>query len=424
MRYLKGTMPNINSMTRYFYVVILLLSFSYLKANPKYEEIDRVSKSVPDTLSTPQEIAEYLTLKLDKDDEKVRALHIWITHNIKYDETLLSSDITYSSYDELVVETIKNKKGVCYHYAQLFHTMCESIGIESHVISGYTQEKNSDVVPKISHAWNVVNVESSYAFIDNTWASGYADYKGNYIQEFVDEYFLIPPKDFIKTHVPFDPIWQFLDNPVNNIDIKNKDFSKLEIIGNFNSKDSISEMVKLDEITRLKKKINRIEKSGITNVLIQRYVNQCEEQIENQIYRNWVSMFNNLNNKVNSAKDEMNIGIGFNNVFIDYMNKRFRNPKIEDDEIKSTIDKANLHFFEGKNQLNQLKKLVYELEFDGSDIERLEVSKKSKKELLDFIIDIEHKILEVEPSVLKNTDYAKRYLKKWKPLRDLVPYEN
>lgn len=410
-------------MAKYLYILILLFSFNNVNGNPKYEKIDRESKNVPDSLKTSEEIANYLTLKLKREDEKVRALHIWITHNIKYDLSLLNNDITYTSYDKLVDDTINFGKGICDNYSQLFHYMCNSIGIESYVISGYTRQMNSNEIPEISHSWNAVKIEGVYLFVDNTWAAGYVNYKGNYVHEFIDEYFLISPEKFIKTNVPFDPIWQFLDNPISNRELENKDFTNLDRTGNFNYRDSISTIKTLDSITLIKNKIKRMTQSGITNKLIQKFVNESKEQIEHLEYGKWSSNYNEINKIINIAQDEINMGINFDNTFIGYMNKRFRNPKISDSQIKNTIDKANLHFYQGKNQLKKSKQLLYDLEYSGKSIENIELTEKHKQGLIDFVIALERKILEVEPSIIKDTDYSIRYLKKWKALRDMVPYE-
>ncbi|MEY8778848.1 transglutaminase domain-containing protein [Allomuricauda sp. XS_ASV26] len=410
-------------MTKYLYLLLLLFSHTNVLGNPKYAKIDEQSKSVPDSLKTPVEIAEFLTSKLKNEDEKVRALYIWITHNIQYDVSQINGDFHYNSYDQMVRETINTRKGICGHYAQLFHHMCKIIGIESYVISGYTRQLDFDEISELNHAWNAVRINNQYLFIDNTFAAGYVDDRGDYVNEFSDDYFLISPKELIKTHVPFDPVWQFLDNPVNNVDFKNKDFSKLNIVGDFDYKDTISSMIGLDTIVRVRKRIDRIKKSGITNILIREYLTESEQQIENHRYGNWISSYNNIKKMVNNAKDQINMGINFDHIFIGYMNKRFRNPKIDDEQIKRTIEKANLHFYQGKNELKKSKKLLNELEYSGENLENSKSAKKYKQELIDFIIELERHLLEVEPSIVRNTDYANRYLKKWKLLRPWVPYE-
>ncbi|MEP1983403.1 MAG: hypothetical protein ABJJ07_07050, partial [Maribacter dokdonensis] len=192
--------------------------------------------------------------------------------------------------------------------------------------------------------------------------------------------------------------------------------------GSFVFKDSISVIAQLDTITQIRKKIDRIIKSGITNVLIEREIYEDEELIESLTYDKWVSNYNAINDNINSANDELNLGINFSNIFIGYMNKNFRNPKIEDSEIKSTIDKMNLHFYQGKNQLKKYKPSVYNLKYSGENEEFIRLTTNYKETLVDFVIQLERIILKVEPTIIKDTDYSKRYLKKWKPLRDLVPY--
>lgn len=409
-------------MKKYLYIIILLFSFTNLWGSSKYEKIDEESKSVPDSLKTPEEIAKFLTSKLEKEDEKIRALYIWITHNIKYDLDQINSEFQYTSYNEMVEDALKTRKGVCGHYAQLFHYMCESIGIESFVITGYTRQLSSNEISKLDHAWNGVKINDSYFFIDNTWAAGHLSYKGNYVHEFADNYFLILPKKFIKTHVPFDPVWQFLNNPITNVEYEKMDFSKLSKSGDFIFKDSISTIAQMDSITQIKRKIDRILKSGVTNKLIEEEIYADKELIESLKYDKWISNYNAINDKINSANDEINMGISFENIFIGYMNKNFRNPKIEDSEIKSTIDKVNEHFYQGKNQLEKFKQSAYRLEYSGKNKEYLRLTKNHKKTLIDFIVQLEHTILKVEPSIIKDTDYVKRYLKKWKPLRAMVEY--
>jgi hypothetical protein len=300
--------------------------------------------------------------------------------------------------------------------------MCKAIGIESYVISGYTTDKVSNKIPELGHAWNAVKIKGEYLLIDNTWAAGYLIQKGNYVHEFRDEYFLIPPKEFIKTHVPFDPIWQFLNNPISNINLENKDFSSLHETGNFNYKDSIATIKDLDAITQIDKIIKRIKHSGITNKLIKSYVNASLEHLEIFKFNKWGTNYNNIYNIVDSAQGDINKGIFFNNTFIEYFNKRFRKPKISDNQIKNAIDKANLHFYHGKKILKKSKQLFNELQYSGKSNKNLKLIENHKQELIGFITELEVKILEIEPSMKRNTIYSKKYLKKWKPLRIFVPY--
>lgn len=407
---------------QFILLISILLMTSTVEGKNKYEEIDRASRRIPDSLTTIDEISHFLTDKLEHTDEKVRAIHIWITHNIKYDLKQVNNAVGYSSYDEMVQETINSRKGICGHYAQFFDHLCKSIGIESYVISGYTREEGSSQISDLNHAWNAVQIGNNYFFIDNTFAAGYLNDNGEYVHDFSDEYFLISPKEFIYTHVPFDPLWQFLDNPITHFEFAGKDFSKLNLEGDFSYRDSIKQNNELDKVRQIEKSIQRIKRFGITNKHIQEEIRESKEFIENRLYSMFVSKYNSINDKVNAFKDDINDAITYNNMFINYMNRRFKKPKVDDEKIKSTIENTNTFFYRGKDGLKDCKDKVWNLGYEGNSQIKRQQLEGNKKELLDFITELEFKILEVEPVIQRNTKYSEKYLKTWKPFRFTVLY--
>ena len=60
-------------MEQYLYLLLLLFSYTNVLGNPKYAKIDKESKSVPDSLKTSEKIAEFLTSKLQNEDEKAKS---------------------------------------------------------------------------------------------------------------------------------------------------------------------------------------------------------------------------------------------------------------------------------------------------------------------------------------------------------------
>lgn len=401
-------------------VALFLVPWTPLFATSDYTEIDKRSRRVPDSLKTIEGITDYLIRDLKQDDEKVRAIYIWTTHNIRYDVANQYKEIVYTSYDQMVVDALETRKGVCEHYAQLFQRMCAEAGVKSYVIAGYTRQEGHTEIADLDHAWNAVKINEDYFFVDATWSAGYQD-NGTYRHIFQDDFFLIPPRQFIKTHIPFDTVWQFLDNPIDHIDFKKKEFSKLTKNGNFVYKDSIAHIATLDSVVALENALTRIQKSKADHVLIRKEIERYKVQIENIKSNRWFLDFSAINDRVNIAKDSVNEGIIANNVFIGYANKRFRKPKIEKEEIQRVIERANNTFYSGKSLLKKSKRELLALKYTGNNAENAKLVAENTKNLYDFITSIEFKILEIEPSIEKNKKYAKRYLKKWKPLRFLVP---
>jgi hypothetical protein len=57
-------------------------------------------------------------------------------------------------------------------------------------------------------------IDSNWYLLDLTWASGYLNYDGTrFIRDFNENYFLTPPKYFIRDHYPDDIKWTLLDEP-------------------------------------------------------------------------------------------------------------------------------------------------------------------------------------------------------------------
>ncbi|WP_394751199.1 transglutaminase domain-containing protein [Spongiimicrobium salis] len=409
-------------MIRTILSLFFLLYGSCLFAASDYTEIDKRSKKIPDSLETIEEITTYLTNGLSKIDEKVRAIYVWTAHNIRYDISKSYEEVKYTSYDQMVVDALESRKGVCEHYAQLFHRMCALAGVKSYVIAGYTRQEGDMDIADLDHAWNAVEIGKKHYFIDATWASGYQDDK-TYRHIFQDDFFLIEPKEFIKTHMPFDLVWQFLDNPLDHSEFEDRQYAKLFKPGKFSFKDSIAHIATMDSIVMLERAVARIKKSGLTHILIKEEVARYSAQIENIKSYRWFSSFSEINDRVNRARDSVNEGIIFNNTFISYANKRFKKPKIEKEEIKRVIEKANNSFYAGKAALRQCKRDLLALKYTGNMAENAKLAAENTQNLYDFITRIEFKILEIGPSIEENKKYAQRYLKKWKPLRFAVPRE-
>lgn len=179
-------------------------------------------------------LAQYLTQSATNDYDKVRAIYIWITHNIKYDiKAFQKGKIQVQS----VHETLKKRKGVCEHYSRLFVALCKEVNIDAFFIPGYSKgitydEKDPFYIA--DHAWNAVKINQEWHLVDATWGSGYTELrtskirmllyqlfkipyipqKHQFIQKPNDFWFLTKPYEMVKTHLPINPIWQLRDCPV------------------------------------------------------------------------------------------------------------------------------------------------------------------------------------------------------------------
>jgi len=366
-------------MKRHIHFLFLLICF--LPANSEsYTQIDKQSASVPTNLKTASEIGHYLTQNLTLPTDKVRAIYYWISHNIKYDITKLNSSKIYANPQEILDEVLQNRQGICQHYAELFHACCKSVGIESFIISGYTDQAGE--LGKLSHAWNAVLINGKFYEFDVTWAAGHL-LNGKYIKEFDDKYFLITPTEYIKSHIPYDPIWQFLNNPITHKDFQKSDFSKLNIPSNFNFSDSIKLLSRLNLLERTIRENNRIKRSGITN-----------DQLRKQVAFNQQII---ITEKLNTSVNLFNKGIDDYNVYILNKNKQFKNTDVTEEQLLGYLSTS-------RQQVELAEKLLSILNPDNSDLNRQ-------------IADMQKSIIKMKSDIKNEDNFMVKYLNTWKPVR-------
>lgn len=302
-------------MIKFKILLIIFLSISTIsnaQQKMKYRSIDKSILSIPDSLiSSTQDLANYINSNFVSEDNKVRAVFVWITENIKYDTENMYSFNVHT--DNIINRTIKTRKGICQNYAGLFHDITSKIGIKSYVVLGYT--KDQGLVNYNPHVWCVAMIDSSWYIFDPTWGAGLIK-DSEFIKKFNDDYFKMCPKKSIKSHMPFDPLWQCLDYPITNQAFcqgwKKVNTGKIF----FNYRDSLRDLETQSYIERLIATKKRIQSNKINSYLIYNRIQQLDAKI--QTYYD-----NNFFDRYNLAKNSYNDGIYLLNRFIDYRNDHF-----------------------------------------------------------------------------------------------------
>jgi len=314
------------------------------KAVNEYEAIDKKTLQIPDSLTkTTEGISGYITTNFNIDKEKVRSIFIWVATNIQYDIDNMFAINFYEKKEDKIAKALKTRKGICENYAELFNDICLKANIKSYVIQGYTKQNGfADYIP---HAWCAALIDNAWFLFDLTWGSGYIS-NNKFYKKINDNYFKALPSTLIKSHMPFDYLWQFLNYPITNQEFyegktlinKSKPF--------FNYIDSIELYNKQNRIDQLLVTAKRVEQNGVKNSLIFDRLQHLKLEIEN--YRNNLSV-----NSYNTAAINYNEAIAVFNQFIDYRNKRFI-PEKTDAEIQKMIGQANHKLSEAKANLKGL----------------------------------------------------------------------
>ncbi|MFA8301307.1 MAG: transglutaminase domain-containing protein [Hyphomicrobiales bacterium] len=368
-----------------------LLSFSLISVGQinKFKKIDLHSKSISGRLNDISSISQKLTKGLNNDYEKARAIYIWVAHNIKYDYRNRNQGVSYFDEQEIVDKTLRRRVGVCFHYSLLFESLCKSAGIEVYKIGGYTYQSNK-VNDRIGHMWNLVIIDSKPFFVDVTWASGY-EMDGKYYNQFRDEYFLIPPEIFIKTHMPLDPLFQMLQRPISHKEFYNRDFSALsKQKKNYQMQiDSLRQFSKLEPLDFYESEIKRIEKAGIPNIITRDWLVSLQGQV--------------VTVKLNLSVDLINESVKEYNNYINAKNNQFR--KMSDEEVSFLLNKASMN-------INKAQELLSDVEIYEEDRE----SRRSFKETA-------NKVFKVRESIEKEKAFLSVYLKRSGKSRKMLFYK-
>lgn len=318
----------------------------------EYATIDQKALSIPDSLTrTTDGISSYITANFKSQKEKSRAIFAWVATNIQYDVDNMYAINFYEKKAEKISKPLKTRKGICENYAALFNDICSKSGIKSFVIEGYTKQNGfADYIP---HAWCAALVDNSWFLFDPTWGSGFIA-NDKFTARIDNKYFMVNPAVLIKSHMPFDFLWQFLNNPVTNQEFYEgkTELNKSKLF--FNFPDSIQVYETLSRNEQLIASASRIERNGIKNSLIYDRLQHIKLEIENdkiEIKNNEQIRSTNL---YNSAIVDLNEGINQCNSFINYRNKQFM-PKKTDTEIQSMIDSADNNLKEARIKLKEIK---------------------------------------------------------------------
>lgn len=284
-------------------------------------------------------IADQLSQNRTSDREKARAIYSWVAQNVDYDfsKTTATDEFVYSN--QIINNVLQTRRGVCMHYSRLFQEIALAAGLECFFIQGYTRFPDGRLAP-ISHAWNAIRSKGEIFFIDATWGSGYQT-NGKYVSDFNEDHFWISKNEIIKTHMPFDMMWQFSSRPISFESFEEMQFSNFDEGGNFNYSDTIKKHASLGQLEKWEGSLRRIKAFRTTNELIQGKIDFLKFNIDGK--------------KFNLAIERFNKGINAYNNYISHKNKQFKNPPLNDDEVSALLKKAEMDIYGARKAIRSIK---------------------------------------------------------------------
>ena len=140
-------------------VLIITLLFSAYIFVYKQEDISLTNGHATLWDAKTVELADEICADCENDEEKVKAIYNWMTHNFEYDYDC-EPFIQYFN----ARKTLSTRKGICYDFSHLFAALCRSQHIPCFVVDGDKRGNN-----QYHHTWNRVYFNGSWWNMDVTF---------------------------------------------------------------------------------------------------------------------------------------------------------------------------------------------------------------------------------------------------------------
>lgn len=121
----------------------------------------------------------------DSDYEKAKYVFEILTQNVDYDSSVENN--------QNIISAFLNRATVCQGYASAAQYLLRLLGIESVIVTG---QANGE-----SHAWNLINLDGEYYYMDVTWGnSRYLDHSSQTEKQVNYSYLAMTTDEIEKTH--------------------------------------------------------------------------------------------------------------------------------------------------------------------------------------------------------------------------------
>lgn len=330
-----------------FFLVALAIHLGLqAQAQPNWKQVDEKMRLLPQReMGSIGQLGTFINRHFETDADKIQAIYYWLGKQIDYDLRSLERASQEQSTLKIILRTFDRRKGVCEGFAGLMDTLCKISGIPAHTIHGFTHQNGQ--VDDLPHAWNAAKIQGKWYLFDPTFASGSVVGR-KYVREFDDKWFMVSPERMIETHMPYDPIWQFLTKPVSY-----KSFASGKNIGPlyndfFAYEDSIHQYLAATAENRLRQEQRRILLNKYKHTVVDLRLNHLQEVLRVKALNERIESFNKASEAFNEAASLYN----------SYANQR--NQQRLDDRaaarLANLLIEARQELENARNSLNEINK--------------------------------------------------------------------
>ncbi len=294
-----------------FTCIFICLQTSAVPGKP-FAKADSIVRSMPaDAAKSTESLAAWILQHVQGETERSKVIYVWLAYNISYDVyEVLTVPPLHAPLNEAQM-VLNKRKGVCSGYAALFNALAHGVGIKSFVVTGMVIMPDGSYA-NVGHAWNVAMIEGAWRLFDPTWAAGSGD-GFKYIKRFSAKWFMPKPEDFIKTHLPFDPIWQLLHFPLTGNQFFKPDGPLQDSSNRCMFNDSIAAYEKQTELERIlatAKRMRRNAEKGGADKMPETYKMLSNKYFELKLMG---GIYNAAENAYNEGVDKLNMYKAFYN---------------------------------------------------------------------------------------------------------------
>ena len=250
-------------------------------------------------------LATYISQRYKGTEAQLWALYSWEASYLRYDMSKRSVQLSLTNPDELALWTIKNRKGVCANFAAVFYAVAKRLGVETYLVGGYSVTHNN--FRDDGHQWCACLIDGKPYIFDPTWGGGYMLNDVQYVHRLSADYFMVEPAKMVQTHMPEDPLFQFLDYPHYYDEIDNPGADH-PVPVYFNWRDSLAHYNAQDTLARLGGQIARMRANGFANDWIKMQILRYQHNYEAHVLNRQVDVFNNCVQRVNELVRYINNG--------------------------------------------------------------------------------------------------------------------
>lgn len=256
-------------------------------------------------------LAGYFRTQYPDPDQRLKALYAFVVGNIRYDH-VSAFEFTKTRIDDSqrADSCLAAGQDVCAGIAILMETLCRKSGLKAYAVSGYARQNGF-----VGHAWVVAEGSGGWACYDPTWDINQRENPA--MAQMPWSWFGLKPDLFIRTHMPFDPMWQLLQAPISYQDFDQGRFALTKpSAASFAYTDSISIYQTLPLVQQMQASYRRMARYKATNYATTAYAHLLQESVR-------VGKYNKIVAVLDSATLHFNAMVQGFNQYVKHYNKRF-----------------------------------------------------------------------------------------------------